>query len=323
MRRSFFSGWIGIAYSAVQVGMQLRNGRLVEDGLQLAGQAVTSDADDHLLDVISGNAGAIAPLVWLAKLPGAAALRTAATVLAEELADAATRTNGAWSWDNERASGGGVGATPLCGFAHGASGMGLALIEMGVHCERSEWIEGGLSAFKYEDKLFDVQSGNWPDLREWVLHDRQHGDAQRSTSMVAWCHGAAGIGLARLRAYRLLPEHRGELIVGVQRAIHAATNQLRVQPPRADASPCHGRAGVAETLLYAADVLQDSRLARRVARNWLSVIHPVGTIADWPCGVASGRNNPSYMLGYAGTGYALIRSWAPKAVRPLLLIESS
>jgi lantibiotic modifying enzyme len=325
VRGSFYSGLVGIAYAAVRVGTLIDDPRLVEDGLQLAHQAVVSRDENNLLDLLGGNAGVIAPLLWLAMLQGGEPLLGPTIEFAEELATTATKRDGTWCWENDRACGKGIGPTPLCGFAHGASGMGLALIEIGVHCQRDDWIEGGLAAFRYEDQLYDVNRENWPDLREFGSRHHEPRAQKRSSFMVAWCHGAAGIGLARLRAFRLLPDRRDELLMGVERAIRAAATHLRGLPDYVDASPCHGRAGVAETLLYATDVLDDVQHADEVAQMWRRLVrtHARDTELDWPCGVASGRNNPSLMLGHAGIAYGLLRAADPYSVPSILVIDST
>jgi lantibiotic biosynthesis protein len=320
LRRAFYSGLIGIAYAAAQVGIRTADPRLVAEGVQLAQQAVEPEEDHTLLDVIGGNAGSIAPLLWLANLPNGERLRSSAISLADELSIAASRDEGAWCWDNDRACGPGMGRTPLCGLAHGASGMGLALVEAGVHCGRDDLIEGGLAAFRYEDRLYDAEHENWPDLRELGGDTNGPEASQRVSFMVAWCHGAPGIGLARLRAYDLLPEHRAELQVAVERALRTTAARLRTLPPEVDASPCHGRAGLAETLLYATDVLDDPAHADDVDTMWRKLLKVRKADAPWPCGVASGTNNPSLMLGHAGIGYALLRADDPASSRSVLIV---
>jgi lantibiotic modifying enzyme len=320
-RRGFYGGLIGIAYAAARVGILTDDPHLSEDAVRLACRTLATRDDNSLLDVIGGNAGTIAPLLWLARLPGGERLRDAAVALAEELAGAATQHDGTWCWDNDRACGAGIGPTPLCGLAHGASGMGLALIEIGVHCQRHEWIEGGLAAFLYEDRLYDTDSENWPDLRELGSHNDHPRAPTRSSFMLAWCHGAAGIGLARLRASYLLPARRAELLVGIERAVRATEHRLETLPPDIDASPCHGRAGLAETLLYAAKVLNDRRYTEQVAEMWRLLVRAREPEVPWPCGVASGRNNPSLMLGQAGIGYALLRADDPASIPSILIVE--
>jgi lantibiotic modifying enzyme len=272
--------------------------------------------------VIGGNAGAIAPLLWLARFPGGEALYQVASELAADLAAAATKGDGIWRWDPERASGKGIGSTPLCGYAHGASGFGLALLEIGVHDQRQEWVDGGLAAFTYEDRLYDHDRQNWPDLRDFGRLPND-ADAPSRSFMVAWCHGAAGIGLARLRAYQLLREHRSDLLPGIERAIRTTSTHLQVLPPDSDASPCHGRAGLIEVLLSASIVLDDPVYADQALETWIRTLRSHRAGAEWPCGVASGRNNPSLMLGLAGIGYGLLRAENYRAVPSLLVVESS
>jgi lantibiotic modifying enzyme len=321
--RGFFGGAMGIAFAAARVGLLLDEPDLVQEGLALAHRAATASAAEQLLDVIAGNAGSIAPLFWLAGLSGGGELRAFPSALAEELAAAAITDAGVWRWDNQRACGAAVGAVPLCGLAHGASGMGLALIESGVMCERQDWIEGGLAAFRYEDQLFDAARGNWPDLRERAARPGEAAGPAPASFMAAWCHGAPGIGLARLRALRLLPTRRSELEVGVRRAVQATLTLLKALPEGVDATPCHGRGGLAETLLYATQVLGDRQYAAFVAKRWSKSVRDRPEQASWPCGVASGRNNPSLMLGLAGVGYSLLRASAPRRTPSFLVIDAS
>ena len=318
---SFYSGAIGIAYAAARIGLLLHRQDLIDDGLALARRAVATEANHHLLDVVGGRAGAIAPLLWLATLPRGSALESSAIQFAEEVAAAAIKDDDVWRWDNEQAAGAKVGSVPLCGFAHGSSGMGLALIECGVHRRRRDWVEGGLAAFRYEDRLFDADRHNWPDLRDYSSRTGDRGAPARASFMVAWCHGAAGIGLARLRALRLLPRRKKELAVGVRRAVRSTAQTLKATPEYADASPCHGRAGLSETLLYATEILGDRRYAAQASTRWKASVRARSADASWPCGVASGRNNPSLMLGYAGIGYALLRADSPRQTPSLLVIE--
>jgi lantibiotic modifying enzyme len=296
---------------------------MVTEGIQLARRVVDAHEDHNLLDVIGGNAGSVGPLLQLATQINGECLRTAAISFAEELATDAIRTEATWCWENDRACGPGMGPTPLCGFAHGASGMGLALVEVGVQAGREDFVEGGLAAFRYEDRLYDSELDNWPDLRKLERDGNDQTATQRKPFMVAWCHGAAGIGLARLRAYQLLPERTAELRQGIDRAVRSTAAQLRALPWEIDASPCHGRAGLAETLLCATVVLDDSTYADHVESMWKQLLRARKVHTPWPCGIASGTNNPSLMLGYAGIGYSLLRAADPIATPSALVVAGS
>ncbi|MFN8125323.1 MAG: type 2 lanthipeptide synthetase LanM family protein [Candidatus Nanopelagicales bacterium] len=147
-------------------------------------------ARDRVLDLIGGVAGLIRPLADLTR--GESDPRTAALLAAAAAhLDAGQGPDGGWPT---------VSADrPLTGLAHGAAGGGLALIEAGTALDRADWIDAGAAAFRYESACFDPDLGTWPDFR------KSSGDG--SPFMVAWCHGAPGIGLARLRALHLLPDH--------------------------------------------------------------------------------------------------------------------
>lgn len=321
LREGFYNGSVGIAYAATRVGTLTDDERLVKAGLRLASRVASSRGNSNLLDVMSGNAGVIAPLLRLASLAGDERLQEPTIALAEEMAMTANKTDGAWSWENDRACGPGAGPAPLCGMAHGASGIGLALIETGAQNSRHDLIQGGLAAFAYEDRLYDLKHENWPDLRELRAPDDPRAPVQ-TRFMTAWCHGAAGIGLARLRASRLLPEHGANLQLGTERAINATLKYLQALPEDVDASPCHGRAGVAETLLYATDVLGNPSYAKQVVQMWNRLVRARERDAPWPCGVASGQNNPSLMLGHAGVGYGLLRAADPYSIPSVLVVEA-
>ena len=331
--RSFHSGPIGIAFAAATIAQLTGDTQLVDEALELARRAAASLEGEGLLDVIGGSAGVIAPLLALSRLHGIDSLRQPALALADELRGAATQNDGAWCWDNDRACGKGVGPTPLCGFAHGASGMGLSLIEAGSVCGRSDWIDGGLAAFAYEDRLYDTAHRNWPDLRDLSNGASTTAASDSATPlrpqsrapsfMVAWCHGAAGIGLARLRALQLLPARASEVVGGVDRAVACARTQLDALPAGSDATLCHGRGGLAETLLLESTIRGDARQRRATVQMWTRLLKARGDDPEWPSGVPSGGSNPSLMLGLAGVGYSLLRAAAPERVPSVLMIGAS
>jgi lantibiotic biosynthesis protein len=75
--------------------------------------------------------------------------------------------------------------------------------------------------------------------------------------MSAWCHGAPGIGLARLRAYQLTGN---EIYASESRNIVSATiKSLNI--PHGNYSSCHGLFGNAETLLNVSRIFNDPELS--------------------------------------------------------------
>src|SRR6185295_17453981 len=110
----------------------------------------------------------------------------------------AERGDDGWSWEtlgmpNER---------HLLGFAHGASGIACALAALGRAAGRVDFVAGAREAVRYERSYFRPAEGNWPDLRSFARPPQ----GAEPPCVVAWCHGASGIGMARLRLHDLLPE---------------------------------------------------------------------------------------------------------------------
>ncbi len=148
-------------------------------------------AQDSALDVLSGVAGSL-PVVARVSAHGERG-RGLAVVMARQLMDHQDASGG-WTLKSP----GLKAQRPLTGLAHGASGMGLALLEAGVVLADERMLEAGAKAFAYEDSVFDQVVGNWPDFRN---------NTDGSSFMSGWCAGAPGIGLARMRALELLPNH--------------------------------------------------------------------------------------------------------------------
>jgi lantibiotic modifying enzyme len=182
---------------------------------------------------------------------------------------------------------------------------------------RDDFRDGSRAAFAYEDDLFDRVAGNWPDLRAAVRDE-----AASPQYGAAWCHGAPGIGLARLRASQLDARCRDAYAATARVALATTATALEAmaQEPGADASLCHGLAGLAEILLTAADVLGDEghRARARTAAVALAARH--AERGDWPSGAPSRGPNPSLMLGTAGIGYHFLRQGRPRQVPAVLLV---
>src|SRR5262249_15431100 len=124
----------------------------------------------------------------------------------------------------------------------------------------------------------------------------------------AWCHGAPGIALARLRAHQLLKTdiYRTEAITALQTTREAVETGLLTGT--GTYCLCHGLAGNADILLHGHQLLgkegaKGETLARKVARAGIERYAQTGR--EWPCGPAG--ETPSLMLGLAGIGYFCLR----------------
>jgi len=238
--------------------------------------------------------------------------------MGEELCSRAMWVDDTCAWDPQEATGPGIGSRPLAGLSHGAAGFALALLELHAVTSHAPFLDTARAAFAYEDSLFDPRAGNWPDLRvlqatDDIVRAPRHG--------AAWCHGAPGIALTRLRAIDLDAD-RIQLYEASAGTALTTTKQAAVRILEEgihDTSLCHGAAGLAEILLIAADRSKDCGCRSIADRVGSEMSERCASSANWPSGVASHGPNPSLMLGAAGVGHHFLRSHS-SAVPPILLL---
>ena len=199
------------------------------------------------------------------------------------------------------------------GLSHGASGLGLALLELFAVTGRIEFRNAARRSFEYEDMLFDPGKSNWADLRRPSAYCRYER---------FWCNGAPGIALARLRTAALDSDRRQDYLDKARPAIKTTIDAIddQLAETRADTSLCHGLAGLGEIVLIAGQLLDEPPLHDRAIAVSHALIERHSRSGDWPSGTLTGGPNPSLMLGLAGVGYWLLRLHDPAKVRSILLL---
>lgn len=309
-RFGFYDGLTGIAYAAAAVGRANNTPELMTAARELLAPLGPGDLDAMGLDVIDGAAGAAPALLVLAAWLDSPRLVELARHLGRRIMAGARKTPDGWSWafgDTDAAD-----AHHLTGLSHGAAGMGWALLELHAATGEPDFRAGALEAFRYEDRWFRPDEDNWPDFREHA------GDPALAPCAHGWCHGAPGIGLVRLKA--LARTGDTQFARDAKAAVRSTSRWLEQREGGdSDFSPCHGRSGAAEFLLGAADAVGAAdarRLAMGVADH--AARRYGRTPGAWPCGVQKGQN-PSLMIGSAGTGYFYLRVADP-TVPSLLLV---
>ena len=313
---SYYGGLVGMAYALDRIAA-LTGETVLDDQVDgLLARVAAGVTAPHVLDVIYGNAGAIPALLALSRGGRWPEARELAERLGEELIQTAIRQGPVWTWEVEKAAGPSIGTVPLAGFAHGNAGLGLALFELYATTGRQDYLDGGRGAFAYEDGLFDAEVGNWPDLRTI-----SRGTTTRQFT-TAWCHGAPGIALARMRAAALDPEsadtYRAAARIALATTQAALDNMMRL--PRHDATLCHGAGGLSEIAWTGGQWLGDAALAEAARAAGRALIDKYAASGSWPSGVATAGPNPSLMLGTAGIGMHFLRLHAPSTVSPVLIV---
>ena len=310
-----YTGSAGIALAAVTAGRLIGDTEVAAEGARLAQvaarEAVVRPSGEP--DLIGGLAGTVLALLELSRALEDESLLDAAGTLGEHLV-ARTRIEASTGSSEPR----------LCGLGHGASGIALALLELGAALDDPRFDEAALSELEYERSWFSRAHGNWPDLREL---DRAKLEAGAGPGYpVFWCHGAAGIGLVRLRAY----EHTGDeawLSEAAAAIDTASATILRVvtlpdgAPSGVDLTLCHGVGSVAELHLTAAETTGDEEHLTHARRLVRLAVRGRGADGDGlrlpdeiPCGVPGGGETAGLMVGLAGIGALLLRLEDPTTV---------
>ena len=299
-RQGFYSGRVGVAFALARGGGLLGEPALAHDAERELDHRAADENEGILLDVISGAAGSIAPLLSLSRSLARDDLRALAERLGERIIAAADQDASGWKWGDDAT--GFPSNRPLTGYGHGAAGIGLALLELFAATGDGRYRDGGRESFRYENALFNPERDNWPDFR----YSADAGD--RGHFGVAWCLGAPGIGLSRLRAMHIdpaTPQHR----LDAEAALRTVRRRLAssADPGSEDFSLCHGWAGLGDFALLAGEALESAEargLAEEIANRGASA--NAGSPGRWHCGMQRGTH-PSLMLGLAGIGHFYVR----------------
>jgi lantibiotic modifying enzyme len=281
-------------YGLLKTGQILNDEETVDTALCLS-RLLDSGAilADTKLDVTSGAAGAIMSLLALWEQTGEAELLEKAMLCGERLLEMRS-AEGAWVT---------IARRPLAGFAHGAAGIGLAMLRLHAAAPDTRLREAAMAGFAWERTLLSPEWSNWQDLRDHIK-DR--------FAAAAWCHGAPGVALSRIGALKLLDGNEGEsqlrsdLNFGLQCLMRGEIGN--------DGTLCCGEMGRAETLLVAARSLDRPELGV-LAQQRASCV---------AAGLLAGEERPfvpGFFQGSAGIGYGLLRLIAPDRLPSVLLWE--
>ncbi|HXF60296.1 MAG TPA: type 2 lanthipeptide synthetase LanM family protein, partial [Caldilineaceae bacterium] len=202
-----FEGWGGVLYTLTHLGTLWDDRTVLSEAEEIVEVIAGLVAQDDAFDVAHGAAGAIGALLAYHHCAPASKALQVAIACGEHLLAAAQPVKPGLGWTNLR-----FGGRPLAGFAHGAAGIAWALLELAAASGDQRYQVAAQQAIEYERSLYSPEAMNWPDLRQ-AESDGAASVPGSQPFMVAWCHGAAGIGLARLRAYQHLndPHLAGEI----------------------------------------------------------------------------------------------------------------
>ncbi len=334
---SFFTGRMGVSYTLLKMAEAFGESRWTEKALEIAKPCTSIlESPFGIDDLINGSSGVVLGLLHLHAATGETWILKAIDVFVKHLIDSAHQGPKGLFWDrsNKCISG-------LCGFSHGAAGIGWVFLELGHYFRNETFYRIAQQAFLYESFFYDETLKNWQDLRKGIYSDKdeeEHREAYlennlefftRGGDMNAWCHGAAGIGLSRLRAYELFKNafdddnYNHKLFEpDITKAVEKTT---RTDIDRKNDNPsfilCHGGAGNAELFLKAYEIFNDKKylsLAETVAQNALAYQKEKGKYLSGYRD-AGQEEDTSLFMGTTGIGYFYLRLLAPHEVPSILM----
>lgn len=295
-----FSGYAGALFALLHLSAAV-GGDADVDRLLLRAAGTVRDLSerDTYHDLAAGASGAAVVCLRVHEYTGDREALRAAVDVARAVVDRARSEHGYLSWPTD------IDGGHLGGFAHGASGIGWALAEVGAAAGDASLVQAGRRAFGFDTAPFDGGAVGWPDLRREVRGQRHF--------PVQWCHGAVGVGLSRLLINRRSPAP--ELLEEASTAL--ASTLARGVPP--NDSLCHGTLGAREFL---AGMAERSELARETLHDLDRTIldrFEQGTATDGIVGTPT--TTPGLMLGQAGFVLGLLRIAEPSRVPSVLFLE--
>lgn len=289
-RRRFLGGALGVGsvlYALSEIAVLLDDETIAADALTLA-QSITEGevAADQRLDVMGGVAGTILGLAALYRVTGATRALDLAVSCGQRLVTA--QTNDAWPTS---------GAVALLGMAHGAAGIAYSLIRLHALRPDPAFLDAAMRGISYERRLFSSATGNWPDLRP------TSDDRVPTPPLVQWCHGAAGIGLARIGCAGLVASD------ALEREIDAALDATTAVGLGELDHVCCGSMGRIETMLAAAQYRGDETLRGQARAHISEMVRRARKGNGYRLFGNLERSvwNPGLFQGMAGIGYQVLR----------------
>ncbi|MGH9850331.1 MAG: type 2 lanthipeptide synthetase LanM family protein [Blastocatellia bacterium] len=302
-----YEGLGGVIYGLTHLGVLWNEPELLAEAEKIVELLPSLIEKDETLDILSGSAGCIGSLISFHRYAPSDRALAAAIQCGDHLISKARPMERGVGWitpgdDNE----------PLAGFSHGAAGIAWSLLELAELTGEERFRATAREAIAYERSLFSPEAQNWRDLRDHGDLPPVTGDGQE-VFISAWCHGAPGIGLARLRSLPYLDDP--ELMT----EINAALQTTLVQGFGLNHSLCHGDLGNIELVLQASQMLDDPQWQTKVDYFAAAILESINQ-QGWLCGIPSGVESPGLMTGLAGIGYGLLRLADPARVPSVLTL---
>ncbi|GHO67240.1 lanthionine synthetase [Ktedonobacter sp. SOSP1-52] len=298
-----YNGLSSYVYLLSHLGMLWNEPALFSEAEECVRAIVEQVPTDEMLDVVAGSASAIAAFLSLYRIHPSQTTLDAAIACGEHLLAKKVQLEVGIGWITKTED------APLAGLGHGSAGIALDLLRLADISGDERFREAALQAFAFERHVFSPEHNNWPDLRAASAEDEG-----KKYIMAAWCHGAAGIALARLGCLRYIDDEaiRAEIEAGLKATMMRGFGNSH--------SLCHGDMASLDTLLTAALVLNDPQYQEKVEHAAPILLESIQR-QGWVSGAPMGMETTGLMLGITGAGYTWLRLAFPNMMPSVLLLD--
>lgn len=321
---AFYTGRMGVSFAMIKMYELLNESSYLDKALRIAEPCESFLKEFHFDDLLNGTAGTILGLLHLHAATEEKGILEKLNLFVEHLIENAHHGPVGLYWDRSHNN-----IRGLCGFSHGAAGIGYVFLELGHYFQNDAFYWIAEQAFAYENHWYDGKTGNWPDFRKGIWQSGDNEKFQKAYlendknfftqtgDMNAWCHGAAGIGLARLRGYQLLQKYSEDVDKALQKTTLTNVNS---DNPHMTFTLCHGGGGNADLFLQAFQLQKQNQylnLAERVAEKALLFRKEKGAYLSG-LSAAGWQEDTSLFMGNAGVAYFYLRVLEPLKVPSVL-----
>ncbi|PWJ47969.1 type 2 lanthipeptide synthetase LanM family protein [Faecalicatena contorta] len=246
--------------------------------------------EDSRYDLLTGNAGAAWVLICLNEVTNEKKYLKLAQRAVNRLKRTAKKQEKGIGWIVQPEM------PAMSGMAHGNSGILISVITLWKLTTEDKYAQLAEQIWLYEESLYHSENHNWEDVRA-------RDEKEKDIGTVAWCHGAAGILLSRIRCYEVVED-----LVWKERFkkdILRAYRILKEYWRRDSYSLCHGTYGnlwileIAEQNMLRYGILERNSETGRLDEEW----DIEGAVKLLP----QERMNPGLLNGYGGILYYLLR----------------
>lgn len=229
----FYTGKLGVLYFLEKCNYHLQ---LKLDLSEL--YRLNKDQPTHRFELLNGLCGEIISLIHLHDLTGNKSILMDLNLKVQELIEGIKIGKDGIFWDVAP-----LHSVSLAGFSHGLSGIAFTLKQLANYFRNSSFNYLSNLALCEENALFREHLSNWIDLRknmkdvkDKVLSTKEFPASYADT--VAWCHGAPGIGMARISD--LIKDDDEYINVALEKTNHVINSNIKN-----DFTLCHGLSGLA------------------------------------------------------------------------------